>query len=210
VGDMVTALRVRELHAARANVLELPPERAAGLAGYSAGMSDYAAAPVRSKARHRATSRSSASWSATEGSAAGRPVWPDGTAPTEAAVAGGAAGGMAAAGYPAADSSEVSFHDEVLRTTADLDAMLALAGVTGAGVGAHLGDADMPEVPDTPEGAEAREATTSADAARSMAEASHTGDDRGLPFLDPAARAARGATAEMDDTAIIAGSRRLD
>jgi uncharacterized membrane protein HdeD (DUF308 family) len=208
VADLVTALRVRELHAARANVLELPPERAAGLAGYSAGMSDYAAAPVRSKARHRATSRSSASWSANEKSPAAS--GPNGSAPTEAAAAGGAAGGMSAAGYTAADSSEDSFHDEVLRTTADLDAMLALAGVTGAGVGAHLGDLEMPEVPDTPEGAEAREAATSADAPRSMAEASHAGDDRGLPFLDPAARAAHGATAEMDDTAIIAGSRRLD
>jgi hypothetical protein len=43
----------------------------------------------------------------------------------------------------------------VLRTTADLDAMLALAGVTGAGVMAGLPQFydDLPEVPDTPEGA---------------------------------------------------------
>ncbi|MDT5042224.1 MAG: hypothetical protein QOE51_3209 [Actinoplanes sp.] len=46
-----------------------------------------------------------------------------------------------------------SFHDEVVRTTADLDMMLALAGVTGAAVGASLTEVEVPEVPDTPEGA---------------------------------------------------------
>jgi hypothetical protein len=56
---------------------------------------------------------------------------------------------QAAAGQPG------TFHDEVLRTTADLDVMLALAGVTGAAVGAHLPEVDdLPEVPDTPEGVE--------------------------------------------------------
>ena len=123
--------------AARADVLELPPERAAGLAGYTAGMSDYEAAPARSKARHRATAAVVGELVGERRRVrrrAGRTV----PLPTEAAAAGGAAGGMSAAGYTAADSSGDSFHDEVLRTTADLDAMLALAGVTGAGVGAHL------------------------------------------------------------------------
>jgi hypothetical protein len=56
------------------------------------------------------------------------------------------------AGQSSAGAS--SFHDEVLRTTADLDAMLALAGVTGAAVGAGLVHYEAPEIPDTPEGAE--------------------------------------------------------
>ena len=79
-------------------------------------------------------------------------MWPGGRSAGHTDQA--AAGGMAsAAGFtPAAGTS---FHDEVVRTTADLDAMLALAGVTGAGVGARLADFEAPEVPDTPEGVEA-------------------------------------------------------
>jgi hypothetical protein len=42
--------------------------------------------------------------------------------------------------------------------------MLALAGVTGAGVGAKLPEYEGPEVPDTPEGVEA--APEPADAAK--------------------------------------------
>jgi hypothetical protein len=175
------------------------------------------------------------------------------------AVAGGvtAAGGMAAAGYVAADGpgpATDAFHQEVLRTTADLDAMLALAGVTGAGVGAHFDDYDMPEVPDTPEGVDRTDepatpehadraagagpdgaARPSADAARpsdgaaqpsagaaqpsaSAAQSSADADagarehagagDGGLPIRDPAVPATPDTTADMDDTAIIAGGAR--
>jgi uncharacterized membrane protein HdeD (DUF308 family) len=113
VADLVTALRLREIAVARADVLDLPPERAAGVAGYTAGRSDFEAAPARSGPRHRAPSRSKA-----------------GPAPE-------------------------TFHDEVLRASADLDSMLALAGVTGAAVGAGVSEQyDIPEIPDTPEGVE--------------------------------------------------------
>ena len=114
IADLVAALRLRE---AAPVTLELPPERAAGVSGYTAGVTDYDAAPRRTGPRHRAPSRTP---------------------------------GIRRAGVE-------SFHDEVLRTTADLDAMLALAGVTGAAVGASRPepDEDLPAVPDTPEGVEA-------------------------------------------------------
>ena len=234
VADLVTGLRLREVRAARADILELPPERAEGLTGYTAGLTDFDTAPpkppvaLRPAPRHRAAPRSSVgagSAGASDVSPGADPMWPGG--PTEHALgaAGGApsaaaqpglaaAGGMAAAGYvagsgetteqagpmivpgppgaamayapepaphtattdrpvaPPAPSATAApstmaataataapyasegddFHQEVLRTTADLDAMLALAGVTGAAVGHHFGDEDMPEVPDTPEG----------------------------------------------------------
>jgi uncharacterized membrane protein HdeD (DUF308 family) len=120
VADLVTALRLREIAVASSDVLDLPPERAAGVAGYTAGRTDYEAAPSpavanekRTGPRHRASSKSKAN--------------------------------------PAPES----FHDEVLRTSADLDSMLALAGVTGAAVGAGFTEPyDIPEVPDTLEGVE--------------------------------------------------------
>ncbi|MET0494788.1 MAG: hypothetical protein ABW000_16830, partial [Actinoplanes sp.] len=91
-----------------------------------------------------------------------------------------------------------SFHDEVLRTTADLDAMLALAGVTGAavpGAAARAARDEQVEVPDTAEGAElpsAAEAAAAAAAAQRKAAAAV--EDRSLPLLDPAARAAEAAS----------------
>jgi hypothetical protein len=94
-----------------------------------------------------------------DASFAGGPVFTGGASPADAP--GGPAdgpGGHLAGGGPAAAASGDSFHDEVLRTTADLDAMLALAGVTGAAMGAHLEDYELPPVPDTPEGVE-RETT---------------------------------------------------
>ncbi|MDI6104542.1 DUF308 domain-containing protein [Actinoplanes sp. NEAU-A12] len=120
VADLVTALRLREVAGPRKDVLELPPERAAGVAGYTAGMTDFESAPAKSKARHRA-----------------RPG--------------------ASADAPGSPAVVESFHDHVVRTTADLDAMLAQAGITGPRAGAapaepHL---DLPPVPDTPEGVEA-------------------------------------------------------
>ena len=47
VADLVTGLRLREVRAQRAGVLELSEERAAGLTGYTAGIDDYEAAPRR-------------------------------------------------------------------------------------------------------------------------------------------------------------------
>jgi hypothetical protein len=55
VADLVTALRLREVAAARHDVLRLTPEREEGVAGYSAGLSDFEAQPA---ARHRAVADS--------------------------------------------------------------------------------------------------------------------------------------------------------
>jgi uncharacterized membrane protein HdeD (DUF308 family) len=141
VADLVAALRMRE--APGTSLLQLPPERDAGVAGYSAGLTDYESAPARSRPRHRAASRTSTAQAL---GAAAAPTGPD--APVAAP-----AGGVAAA---SGGGRSGSFHDEVLRTTADLDAMLALAGVSGTAVGAVPAEQqDLPEVPDTPEGADA-------------------------------------------------------
>ena len=42
-----------------------------------------------------------------------------------------------------------TFHDEVVRTTRDLDTMIAEAGVTGTGTATHRIPADLPRAPDT-------------------------------------------------------------
>jgi hypothetical protein len=137
-------------------------------------------------------------------------MWPGGPAAVLAAAAGGgtsadvvpggvsATGGMAAAGYVAVDGPGRpvgTFHDEVVRTSADLDAILALAGVTGAGVGAHLGypdDFPVPEVPDTPEGVESPR---------------RVGVRHGW-HAEPDGRAERDSGVGVDDSSIIAGGRR--
>ncbi|BBH67005.1 hypothetical protein ACTI_36900 [Actinoplanes sp. OR16] len=118
VADLVTSLRLRELApVVRKEILELPPDRAAGLAGYSAGHADFEASP---KARHRAED-------------AVPSVSPEG-------------------GNPHLAGS--TFHEHVVRTTADLDAKLLQAGITGPRESAkHAEPADLPAVPDTPEGA---------------------------------------------------------
>lgn len=221
VADLVTALRVRESSAVSSDVLELSPERAEGLTGYTAGLTDYgsAPAPARSKPRHRASARPSSGSVVSAGSGADDSMWPDGPAATLAAAGGGtaadavpgvsAAGGMAAAGYVAADVPERAtdtFHEEVLRTTADLDAMLALAGVTGAGVGAHLDDFDAPVVPDSLEGVDMPGAAQPSGATAVEAGAD---SDGGPPILDPSARATQGA-AGVDEASIIAGIRRIN
>jgi hypothetical protein len=119
VADLVTALRLREVAGPRKDVLELPPERAAGVAGYAAGLTDYEGAPSRARARHRAR--------------------PGGSTVTAAA--------------PTVTGE--SFHEQVVRTTADLDAMLAQAGITGPRTGTAVEEPnDLPAVPDTPEGVE--------------------------------------------------------
>jgi hypothetical protein len=95
MADLVTSLRLREASRVPHDVLHLSPEREAGVAGYSAGISDY---EVQPRAKHRAT-----------------------------------------------------FHDEVVRTTKDLDTMIAQAGVTGTADPAQRLPDDLPLAPDSPE-----------------------------------------------------------
>jgi hypothetical protein len=107
MADLVTALRLREVSAARHDLLELSPERAEGVAGYAAGLEDVERAPA-TEARHRV-----------EGA---KPAYEPG-----------------------------SFHDEVVRTTKDLDAMIADAGVTGTGGAATRVPEGLPSAPDSAE-----------------------------------------------------------
>jgi len=110
VADLVTALRLREV-SVRHEVLRMTPEREAGVAGYSAGLTDFEGTPPPAKAKHRA----------------------DAPGPK-------------------------SFHEEVLRSTMDLDAKIAQAGVVGTG--APQIPANLPSAPDTPAGAEAAKSFT--------------------------------------------------
>jgi hypothetical protein len=123
VADLVTALRLREIApAVRKDVLDLPPERADGLAGYSAGHADYDAGPARAK--HRAQD------GATHRAQDVPAVTPTG-------------------GTPQAPGA--SYHEHVVRTTADLDAMLIQAGINGPRAGSRPPETgDLPPVPDTP------------------------------------------------------------
>jgi uncharacterized membrane protein HdeD (DUF308 family) len=156
VADLVTALRLREIEVARADVLDLPPERAAGVAGYTAGRADFEtapastlsarteqakpASPVVTNERRHLSARTEQAKPASPAVANERRVGPRHRAPSKSKAT------------PAPES----FHDEVLRASADLDSMLALAGVTGAAVGAGMAEHyDIPEIPDTPEGVEA-------------------------------------------------------
>jgi hypothetical protein len=136
VAELVTALRLREIAVARADVLELPPERADGVAGYTAGLSDYEGAPaltVGAKKEHAEPANAAV--------ANERRAGPRHRAPSKSK------------GGPAP-----TFHDEVLRASADLDSVLALAGVTGAAMGAGFAEQyDIPEIPDTPEGVDITE-----------------------------------------------------
>ena len=255
VADLVASLRLREASvASRAErLLELPAERAVGVAGYAAGMTDFeAGSPGRAgRPRHRAMARGSAAGMAdlsapgqsamsSQGSAGagagqvasggshswGEPIDSGASAGSASLGAGdtaswgagsSGAGGLENSGAGSSGASGLensggsgggSFHDEVLRTTADLDAMLALAGVTGAavpGAAARAARDEQVEVPDTAEGAElpsAAEAAAAAAAAQRKAAAAV--EDRSLPLLDPAARAAEAASPGIEDTSIIA------
>jgi hypothetical protein len=73
----------------------------------------------------------------------------------EAGVAGYAAGlaDFPEDGEPKARHRAESFHDEVVRKTADLDSMIKNAGVTGTGASQHRVPGELPPVPDSPEGA---------------------------------------------------------
>jgi hypothetical protein len=201
LADLVASLRLREVSPVRPEVLELPPERAAGVSGYSAGLSDYESAPaaarVRTGPRHRAAPRSTGGWSRGSGvTAAGMS---DLSTPVGRSDRSEAGSRHDATSGSDTGSGGSSFHDEVLRTTADLDAMLALAGVTGAGVAAGMAEHyhDLPEVPDTPEGA------MPADTAEIPAVGEQQPEEKDA---DPQPRAAGSG----DDTAIIAGGRLID
>ena len=147
VADLVTALRLREVAAIRADVLDLPPERAAGVAGYAAGRADYEAAPPRT-----VSARSEQAKAASPAVANERRLGPRHRASSKSRTS--------------AEEAPESFHEEVLRASADLDSMLALAGVTGAAVGAAVAEHyDIPEIPDTPEGVEITEDVTQRPAA---------------------------------------------
>ncbi|MET8149440.1 HdeD family acid-resistance protein [Actinoplanes sp. NPDC049668] len=218
VADLVASLRLHEFSAAMdgERLLELTPERAVGVAGYSAGLTDFEAGrpPRGARARHRATPTTTAAAAPMPNPpmpnpAAGPPMpeWPltqpPSTQPplTVMPAAGPQPGsGEAPAGRPD------SFHDEVLRTTADLDAMLAQAGVTGTMSPGPLPHADERiEVPDTPEGAELPDQHQAAAAAAAAAQHQAAEvDDTALPLLDSAARAGETASPGAEDTAIIA------
>jgi hypothetical protein len=102
VADLVTALRLREIHGVRHEGVPLPVERAAG---YAAGHADFESLPqAAARARHRAESAAKA--------AAG-----PGTS------------------TPGPDGPVSGAHEEVVRTTADLDLMSAHAGAAGMGRG---------------------------------------------------------------------------
>ena len=132
IADLAASLRLREVSHVRHEVLRLSPEREAGVAGYSAGLADYPGMSAQGRARHRAF-----------------PAAPAGNVATAGAVL--SDGGADSGDGPSGDGPP-SFHDEVVRTTADLDTRIAEAGVTGAGAAQHRVPADLPPVPDTPEG----------------------------------------------------------
>lgn len=207
VADLVASLRLREASAAAraGRLLELTPERAIGVAGYTAGLTDFEAGSQSrtSGPRHRALPRANS----TVRAQTHQPQDPSATDTADATPAMGTAGAASAA-------EAGSFHDEVVRTTADLDAMLALAGVTGAavpGAAARAAADEYVEVPDTAEGAELPVAAEVAAAGVVARRQSVLGpDDATLPLLDPAARAAESASPGLDDTSIITRSRRLD
>ncbi|MEV6346746.1 hypothetical protein [Actinoplanes sp. NPDC051851] len=112
VADLVTALRLREMPVKAKDVLELPPERAAGLTGYSAGMTDYEKAPA-TRARHRARET------------------PLGTVPLGTGPLGTGPSDTGPSGTGPSDTGMESFHERVVRTTAELDSMLSEAGIEG-------------------------------------------------------------------------------
>jgi uncharacterized membrane protein HdeD (DUF308 family) len=194
VADLVAALRLRE--APRASLLELPPERAVGVAGYSAGLTDYESVPARSGPRHRAMQRTSSAQAMTELATPGGVA----SAVHDATTWNAASDSDAAGAGGAAPAGGGSFHDEVLRTTADLDMMLALAGVAGAAVGSRFAEPhDLPAVPDTPEGVELPEGALLDEPDR----------EAGLQIMDPEGRATEEPGA-VDDKSVSARGRLVD
>jgi hypothetical protein len=167
VADLVTSLRLREVSAARREILHLPPEREAGVAGYSAGRTDFEATPATP--RHRAATQ-----------AAIQPAAPSettGAETTGAETTGAETRGAETRGAETRGKG-TTFHEEVVRTTADLDTMIAQAGVIGTGGTAHRVPPNLPPVPDTAESVNAPEAgPTRRDRPASLSEIPLTGPE---------------------------------
>ncbi|WP_229075233.1 hypothetical protein [Actinoplanes sp. DH11] len=182
VADLVTSLRLREIAATTRTkeALSLPPERAAGLTGYSAGRADYEAGPPR--ARHRA--EDTADGRAHDATASGGQAAGLGGRTQHGTASGGQAAGLGGRAQHGADGGErahqvnaigaapaapgVTYHEHVVRTTADLDTMLAHAGITGPRAGAvRPAPGNLPAVPDTPEGVAAAETAPAGRSGRS-------------------------------------------
>jgi uncharacterized membrane protein HdeD (DUF308 family) len=151
LADLTTSLRLREVAHAQHDVLALPPERQAGVAGYAAGVGDFPAAGAVPAAAGRPAGRQDASPVAGQG---GTRAETQDASPV-AGQGGTRAGTQDARDEPRARHRAESFHEEVVRTTADLDAMIKNAGVTGTGAAQHRVPEKLPPVPDTPEGAAA-------------------------------------------------------
>jgi hypothetical protein len=178
VADLTTSLRLREVAHAHHDVLALPPERQAGVAGYAAGLADYPAhadihksdattsehgvGPVDKPVPLDMAARTADVSPAGNGGPTGK-VGPAGNLGVAGNV--GPAPGVGPAGnagtahqvesaraarHRASVATSESFHDEVLRTTADLDTMIANAGVAGTGAAQHRVPENLPPVPDTP------------------------------------------------------------
>jgi hypothetical protein len=139
LADLTTSLRLREVAHAQHDVLALPPERQAGVAGYAAGVGDFPAAEAVPAVAGRPAGRQDASPVAGQNGTRVETRDPR----------------LGAADEPRARHRAESFHEEVVRTTADLDAMIKNAGVTGTGAVQHRVPEKLPPVPDTPEGAAA-------------------------------------------------------
>jgi hypothetical protein len=151
VADLVTALRLREVSAARHDVLELSPERAEGVAGYAAGRED-AEQMTETKARHRVPGATAggAPAGANSGHEAASTNF-EATSDASATAEANATGEDTARPGAKPVYQPGSFHDEVIQTTKDLDAKIADAGVTGTAGPATRVPENLPPVPESPE-----------------------------------------------------------
>jgi uncharacterized membrane protein HdeD (DUF308 family) len=235
VADLVASLRLREASAGPrpGRSPGLTPERAIGVAGYAAGVADFesGSAAQAAGARHRALPHAMALATADRTAPAdgrvraqARPqpqpqTTPAGSAPD---LAGGPLGSSPdLTGAPLGSSSDLAGYQGEVRTTADLDAMLALAGVTGAAVpGATVWTAPDKRVavPNPAEdaagvpagGGTPRGVAESQVGARTTTDGNQPAARAGLPLLDPAGRVSEKAGPGMDDTSIIMHSRLVD
>ncbi|GGK71138.1 hypothetical protein GCM10012284_01130 [Mangrovihabitans endophyticus] len=198
--DLVAALRLHELSAFRAEILNLPSERAVGLTGYSAGHLDFETGHTGTPAGSTPAGSTPAGSTPADGTPAGS------TPADDASAASTPAAGTPAASTPSDDTGADSFHQEVLRTTADLDAMLAMAGLTAPAPDAHTGDVDLPPVPDTPEGVDQGETIPQTTPARETDQTSRA-RHRAPEAADDEADATR---PEPDETSLTARDRRAD
>jgi len=111
VADLVTALRLREVHGVRHEVVPVSPERAAVVAGYGAGVADFETLPQAvARARHRVEAADLDSVAARAG------VGPAGRVPgADDAAAIAAEGRRHASGVAMADTALLAGHDRLGR-----------------------------------------------------------------------------------------------